>query len=99
MIKLVHRDFLSCEAIVRRCPNGDLILISQCGDTTEPAPLNRVYVWRSKDDGETWSKQGLIVPENGRSVYQTEVSVFDDEIRVYITFHNGKFTDFSHQVL
>ena len=83
MIKLIQRELLSCEAIVRRAPNGELILVSQCGDVTEPAPLNRVYVWHSKDDGESWSKRELIVPEDGRAVYQTEVSVIDDEIRVY----------------
>ena len=41
-ITLVHRDMLSCEAILRRAPNGELIIVSQCGDVAEPAPLNRV---------------------------------------------------------
>ena len=38
MIKLVQRELLSCEAIVRRAPNGELLLVCQCGDVTEPAP-------------------------------------------------------------
>lgn len=99
MIKLIQRELLSCEAIVRRTPNGELILVSQCGDVTEPAPLNRVYVWHSKDDGESWSKRELIVPEDGRAVYQTEVSVIDDEIRVYLTYHSGKFCNNEHVTL
>lgn len=99
MIKLIQRELLSCEAIVRRAPNGELILVSQCGDVTEPAPLNRVYVWHSKDDGESWSKRELIVPEDGRAVYQTEVSVIGDEIRVYLTFHSGKFCNNEHVTL
>jgi hypothetical protein len=41
----------------------------------------------------------LIVPEDGRAVYQTEVAVINDKIYVFITFHNGKFLDFEHRIL
>ena len=98
MIKLVQRELLSCEAIVRRTPNGELLLVCQCGDVTEPAPLNRVYVWHSRDDGENWSGRKLLVPEDGRAVYQTEVSVIGEEIRVYVTFHDGRFCINEHAV-
>lgn len=98
MIKLVQRELLSCEAIVRRAPNGELLLIAQCGDVTEPAPGNRVYVWHSRDDGDSWSPRELLLPEDGRAVYQTEVSVIDGEVRVYVTFHNGKFCRNEHAV-
>lgn len=99
MIKLVCRELLSCEAIVRRAPNGELLLVAQCGDVTEPAPLNRVYVWHSKDDGASWSERQLIVPDDGRAVYQTEVSVIDGEVRVYLTFHDGRFCRNEHVVM
>lgn len=98
MIRLVQRELLSCEAIVRRAPNGELLLVAQCGDVTEPAPLNRVYVWHSGDDGESWSPRTLLVPEDGRAVYQTEVSVIGEEIRVYVTFHDGGFCRNEHAV-
>lgn len=98
MIRLVQRELLSCEAIVRRAPNGELLLVAQCGDVTEPASLNRVYVWHSKDDGDSWSRRELLVPEDGRAVYQTEVSVIGGEVRVYVTFHNGKFCRNEHAV-
>ncbi len=98
-IKLVQREMLSCEAIVRRMPNGDLLMVGQCGDVTEPAPGNRVYKWRSTDDGKTWSPRELITPEDGRAVYQTEVTVIDDKVFVFLTFHNGKFLQFEHRVL
>lgn len=98
MIKLVQRDLLSCEAIVRRAPNGELLMVCQCGDVTEPAPGNRVYVWHSKDDGSSWSKRELLAPEDGRAVYQTEVSVTDGEIRAYLTFHDGRFNKYEHRV-
>ena len=98
MIKHVHRGTLCCEAIVRRMPNKELLLVCQCGDITEPAPQNRVYFWHSKDDGNTWDKQTLLVKEDGRAVYNTEVSVIGDEIRCYITFHNGSFLDYQLRV-
>ena len=52
-IKLVHLDSLSCEAIFRIAPNGDYVIISQVGDVTEPAPQNRVHLFRSTDKGES----------------------------------------------
>ena len=94
MIRLVQRDLLSCEAIVRRMSDGRLIMVSQCGDVTEPAPKNRVYVWYSEDDGDTWSDRKLLLPDDGRAVYQTEVTVTGDLIEVYVTTHNGKFSGY-----
>lgn len=88
---LVHRDSLSCEPILRRMPNGELLCVSQCGDVTEPAPDNRVYVFHSSDDGETWSEPVSIFPEDGRAVYLTEVTVIGERILVYLTLHNGAF--------
>lgn len=98
MIKLVQRELLSCEAIVRRAPNGELVLVAQSGDVTEPAPRNRVYVWHSGDDGASWSRRTLLVPDDGRAVYQTELSVIGEELRVYVTFHDGKFCAHEHAV-
>lgn len=92
-IKLVQIDTLSCEAILRKAPNGDLIIVGQCGDVLEPAPENRVYIWRSKDNGETWSKRALVYPEDGRAVYQTEVFVNRGNVNVFTITHNGYFLD------
>jgi len=90
-LRLVHRDTMSCEAILRRAPSGELIIVSQCGDVSEPAPLNRVYIFHSKDNGETWSKGISVFPENGRAVYATEVTVLQGVITVYLTVHDGHF--------
>jgi hypothetical protein len=65
----VHRDTMACEAIVRRAPDGNLLLVCQCGDKTEPAPGNRVYTFKSYDDGKTWSKPALIYPDNGTTTF------------------------------
>lgn len=99
MIKHIHRNHLCCEAIVRRMPNRELLLVCQCDDLTEPAPLNRVYFWHSKDDGNTWSNRQLIMKECNRAVYCTEVNVIDDEVFCYITLHNGSFLDYECIVL
>jgi len=94
-ITLVHRNSLSCEAIVREVQNGDFLLVSQCDGLKEPAPENRVYFWHSKDKGRTWGNRQLLWPEDGRAVYQTEVSVIGNEITVFITLHNGFFFDWN----
>ena len=92
-IKLVHTDSLSCEPILRKLPNGELVCVCQCGDVREPAPGNRVYFFHSKDDGETWSEKNSIYPEDGNAVYITEVSVYGSVISAYLTTHSGRFLD------
>ena len=98
-MRLVHTDTLSCEPILRRMPNGELLIAAQCGDIREPAPLNRVYVFHSSDNGDTWSSGSLVWPEDGRAVYLTEVTVIDQTIRIYLTLHNGHFVDWECRVV
>jgi len=93
-IRLVHTDTLSCEAILRIAPNGELLIISQCKDVCEPAPGNRVFAFHSKDGGESWISSGSVVPENGRAQYSTEAAVVGDEIILFMTEHDGNFTAF-----
>jgi len=90
-VKLVHVDTLSCEAIFRIAPNGDYIIVAQCGDVTEPAKDNRVYIFRSCNKGSTWSKPVSVYPEDGQAVYATEVWVHNGIIDVFINTHNGRF--------
>lgn len=92
-IRQITTDSLCCEPILRRTPGGDLLCVAQIGDVTEPAPGNRVYFFRSSDNGDTWSKRELIRPEDGTAVYLTEVSVIGKKIIVYLTLHNGNFAD------
>lgn len=91
LIRLLHTDTLSCEPILRRAPNGNLICVSQCGDVTEPAPGNRVYVFISQNNGETWDKPFKIIPETQEAVYCTEVMVLDGSIKAFLSIHNGGF--------
>ena len=51
------------------------------------------FYWHSKDDGKAWDKPVKLWPEDGRAVYQTEVSVLNGEVIVFLTLHNGGFCD------
>ena len=90
-IKLVHCDTLSCEPILRRMPDGNLLCVSQCGDVTEPAPGNRVYTFISRDNGNTWGPAVQLYPESGEAVYSTEVMVLDGRIYAFLQIHSGRF--------
>ncbi len=90
-LSLVHVDSMSCEPIVRRAPDGSLILLCQCGGTEEPSPANRVYLFRSKDEGKSWSSGEDILPADPRALYQTEVFVYEKRIYVFMTAHSGRF--------
>ena len=92
-IRQIGTNALSCEPLIVRCANGELLCVCQCGGTYEPAPENRVYAFHSADDGETWSKKESIYPEDGQAVYCTELTVFGDEITAYLTVHSGRFID------
>ncbi len=91
-ICMVHRDSLSCEAIVRKLSDGSLLLLSQCGGLSEPCIDNRVLVFHS-NDGEHWSKPELIKEDNGRALYTTDVFVDGDTVTAYMTEHNGEYLD------
>ena len=90
IIKMVLRESLSCEAILRRAPDGDLIILSQCGGTNEPQKENRVVLLRSSDNGKTWSKPTKIY-DDGRALYVSEVFVADGEIWAFALAHDGDF--------
>lgn len=98
-LSLVHFDTLSVEATARKAPNGDLIVVCTCGGVREPAPENRVYLFRSKDGGRTWSPKEILNEEDGFAHYQTCTAVTDDEIWVFISRHNGYFVDWQNYLL
>lgn len=98
-IRLVHQDTLSCEAIFRVAPDGHYIIVSQCGGPEEPHIDNRVVIFHSYDKGKTWSKPVSVVPENGKAQYQTEVSIINDEILIFMCEHDGHFCNSRTYVL
>ena len=96
-LTVVHSDTLSCEPIVRRMPDGALLLAAQCGDDYEPAPLNRVVFFRSEDNGRSWSAPRPIRQEDGCAVYCTELSVLDGTATAYLTLHDGRFLNWKSE--
>jgi len=92
-INQIHTTSLSCEPLLERTANGELLCVRQCGGVREPDPKNRVFVFHSKDEGKTWSKRESIYPDDGQAVYCTELTVDGDEITAYLTVHSGRFLD------
>lgn len=92
-IRQIATDTLSCEPLIERTENGELVCVCQCGDIREPAPGNRVYVFHSKDNGDTWFGKELIYPEDGNAVYATELTCHGNELVAYLTIHSGHFLD------
>ncbi len=92
-IRQIHTNSLSCEPLLERTANGELLCVCQCDGTREPDIQNREYAFHSKDNGETWSKKESIYPEDGQAVYGTELTVDGDEITAYLTIHSGRFLD------
>ena len=90
-IKLVAREALSVEADVERVQNGDLVLFCTCGGLTEPAPENRTLLFRSFDNGRTWTAGTQLCEENGLANYQTETAVLGEKLLVFVSEHDGRF--------
>ena len=90
-IHQVATHSLSCEPMIERAANGELVCVCQCGGVTEPDIENRVLVYHSKDNGETWSGGEKIYPEDGNAVYCTEMTVHGDTLTAYLTVHSGRF--------
>lgn len=95
IINEVHTATLSCEPMIERVANGELLCVCQHGGVDEPSIENRVYVFHSKDEGKTWDTDEMssIYPEDGQAVYCTEMSVDGNEITAYLTVHSGSFFD------
>ena len=92
-IRQIYSHSLTCEPLLERTANGELLCVCQCDGTREPDIKNREYAFHSTDEGETWSKKESIYPEDGQAVYGTELTVDGDEITAYLTVHSGRFLD------
>ena len=99
MISLVHFDTMSVEPLTRRAPNGDIIVICTCGDVTEPGRNNRVYMFRSTDNGKTWDNGTIINPDDGKAYYSSCFVVVDGVMYVFISSHNGCFVGWDNYIL
>lgn len=104
-VSMIHYNTLSCEPVLRKAPDGSFVVLCQCDGLTEPAPQNRVYVFRSTDGGESWDnvnmwrKGRLVIPDDGKAVYQTEMFVLGGRMTAFLTVHNGAFLDWDCRLL
>lgn len=56
-------DSLSCEPLITRVSNGEILCVFQSGGTCEPAKENRTFFMHSKDNGKSWTKKQSILEE------------------------------------
>ena len=95
----VSTNTLSCEPLLERAKNGELVCVCQQDGITEPSKDNRVYVFHSKDNGKSWSGRTNIYKEDGNAVYATELMVNDNEMSAFVVTHSGGFLDTKSLVL
>ncbi len=69
---------------------GELICVVTIGGESEPCPDNRVFAFRSKDYGKTWSG-GVMIYTNERACYANSMNVIDEKIFVSMIVHDGDF--------
>lgn len=81
----IHKDTMACEPLLIKGKNGQLICICQCEGPCEPHFDNREFIFRSNDNGKTWSGKERILPETGRAEYATGVSEIGDELLTFIS--------------
>ena len=60
-IRQIHTNTLSCEPLLERTANGELLCVCQCDGTREPDIQNRVYAFHSKDDGKRGLKKKAFI--------------------------------------
>ena len=84
-IKKIHQDTMCCEPLLVKGKEGELLCICQCDGPEEPHKDNREYVFRSYDNGDTWTKKERLIPETGRAEYATGVYKTNEEIAVFFS--------------
>lgn len=84
-IKKIHQDTLCCEPLLVKGKEGELLCICQCDGPEEPHKDNREYIFRSYDNGDTWTEKERLIPETGRAEYATGVYKTDEEIAVFFS--------------
>lgn len=88
-IKQIHRNSFACEPVVRKAPNGDLLVVTMAEGLYEPSLDNKLFLLRSTD-GENFKVIGNMLPEEKRAVTTPELYVIDDKIYVFACMHTGK---------
>lgn len=72
------------EPVLRRMPNGDLLVMVLSGGPTEPDNRNCVYAVRSADDGITWSEPQVAFRHGARGTWVTEIFREGDTVAAFV---------------
>ena len=100
-VKQIHTTALSCEPLLERTANGELLCVCQCGGVREPDPKNRVFAFHSKDDGETWDTDNVLVDDgtDGDLGYPASVILPNGNILTIFYFKRPDNTCIIRQVI
>ena len=88
------------EPVLRRMPNGSLIVTALSGGPKEPHEDNFVLITRSEDDGLTWSKPEILFQHGERAVWVTEIFTEAPLPLMFVhTYHTPSFYREIHSYL
>ncbi len=91
-------DKLACDTTLRKVPDGSWVMVMLGGGNTEPLPQNRIFISRSQDEGETWSRMkpidlGVKSKDENAALIPTELMVLDGRCTMFVATHDGTFGD------
>lgn len=89
-------DKLACDTTLRAMPDGSWVHVMLGGGDKEPDPRNGVFLQRSHDEGETWTKPERIdfgFPREGDTIalVPTELMVHAGRCTLFFATHDGTF--------
>ena len=88
------------EPVLRRMPNGSLIVTALSGGPKEPHEDNFVLITRSDDDGATWSEPEIFFQHGERAVWVTEIFTKAPFPLMFVhTYHTPSFYREIHSYL
>lgn len=85
--KIIWKDSLCCEPILRKTPFG-LLLLVECGGGKEPDPDNKMLSFIC-DEGNIWKGPYEVWPEEEGAQCLMEVLVTDEWVYGFFSRHNG----------
>jgi len=99
MLKTICNNSLCCEPILKRMPDGNLIVVCGFGGGKEPDPDNYVGCIISNDNGATWSNIRRISSNLDSACAISDFYIYKGELRVIAHYHNGFFHDWKVRVI
>jgi hypothetical protein len=91
-------DRLACDTTLRTMPDGSWVMIMLGGGDAEPLPQNRVFLSRSRDEGQTWSPMdpidlGVKAKDPTTALVPSELMVHGKRCTMFVATHDGTFAN------